>query len=139
MSPLASQCAQHCSAERNFADSGKMCSGVVILGLGLALVLAKEMQDNRPPSLIHVRLAHHVYHYNHRICRPRFFISGGTWRTLLHENPCLIRILEFCEKWSVDKSTLTLIFKPLLVLQTQLKYQLKEKWTHYNTVKFKCL
>ena len=37
-----------CSDERNFADSGKMCSGVVILGLVLALVLAQVMQDNRP-------------------------------------------------------------------------------------------
>ena len=31
-----------------FADPGKMCSGVVILGLVLALVLAQERQDNRP-------------------------------------------------------------------------------------------
>ena len=31
-----------------FADCGKMCSSVVILGLVLALVLAKERQTNRP-------------------------------------------------------------------------------------------
>ena len=42
---LASQCAQHCSDERNFTDSSEMCSGVVIL---LALVVAHERQDNRP-------------------------------------------------------------------------------------------
>ena len=30
-----------------------MCSGVVILGLVLALALAQEMQDNRPQYLIH--------------------------------------------------------------------------------------
>ena len=37
---VASQCAQQCSDERNFADSGEMCFGIVILGL--ALVLAQE-------------------------------------------------------------------------------------------------
>ena len=50
MRVLASQCAQHCSDERNFADFGEMYSGVVILGLVLALVLAQEMQDNRPEA-----------------------------------------------------------------------------------------
>ena len=40
MDALASQCAQHCSDERNFDDSGAMCSGIVILGLVLAPVLA---------------------------------------------------------------------------------------------------
>ena len=75
MSPLASQSAQHCSDKRNFADSGEMCSGVVILGLVHALVLAQEMQDNRPLNLNHVRLANHVPHYHHRICRPRFLTS----------------------------------------------------------------
>ena len=49
----------------NFADSGKMCSGVVILGLVLALVLAQERQDNRPEHLIHVRFADQVSLYNH--------------------------------------------------------------------------
>ena len=43
-----------------FADSGKMCSGVVILGLVLALVLVQERQDGRPQHLIHVRLADRV-------------------------------------------------------------------------------
>ena len=38
----------------NFADSGKMCSGVVTLGLVLSLVLAQERQDNRPQHFIHV-------------------------------------------------------------------------------------
>ena len=70
MSALASQRAQHCSDERNFADSGETCSGVVNLGLDLALVLAQETQDNRPHNLIHVRLADQVSHYNNQICRP---------------------------------------------------------------------
>ena len=51
---LASQCIQHCSDERNFTDSGEMCSGVVIQGLVHALVLAQDRQDNRPLHLIHV-------------------------------------------------------------------------------------
>ena len=50
MSALASQCAQHCSDERNFADSGKMCSGVVTLGLVLALVL---LQEASTPQICH--------------------------------------------------------------------------------------
>ena len=57
MSPLASQFEQHCSDERNFADSGEMSSGVVILGLVLALVLAEEMHDNTHQHPIHVQLA----------------------------------------------------------------------------------
>ena len=52
-----------------------MCSGVVILGLVLALVLTQEVQDNGPQHLIHVRLAHPVSHYSHHICRPRFLTS----------------------------------------------------------------
>ena len=72
---MASQCAQHCSDEINFADSGEMCSGVVTLGQVLALVLAQEAQDNRPQNLIHVRLADQVSHYNHQICRPRVLTS----------------------------------------------------------------
>ena len=74
MRAQARQWAQHCSFERNFADSGEMCSGVVILTLVLALVLAQERQDN----LIHVRLADEVSLYNHQICRPRFltFLKG---------------------------------------------------------------
>ena len=75
MSPLVSPCAQHCSDERNFADSGKMCSGVVILGLILALVLVQESQHNRPQHIIDVRLANQVSHYNHQICRPWFLTS----------------------------------------------------------------
>ena len=42
MSALASQCTQHCSGERNIADSDEICSGVVILGLVLALAQAQE-------------------------------------------------------------------------------------------------
>ena len=66
MRVLTSQCAHHCSDESNSADFGEMCSGVVISGLVLALVLAQEMQDNRPQHLIHVRLVHQVFHYNHQ-------------------------------------------------------------------------
>ena len=47
--------------------------------------------------------------------------------------PCSIRILKFCEKWSEDQSTLTVIFKPLYV---QIKHPSIEKWIHYNTVEF---
>ena len=54
--PLASQCAQHCSDERNFADSSEACSGNVIVGLVLSLVFTQERQDNRPQHLIYVRL-----------------------------------------------------------------------------------
>ena len=66
---LASKCEQHCYDEIKFADSGEMSSGVVILGLVLALVLAQEMQDNRHQHLIH------AYQITHQICRPRFLTS----------------------------------------------------------------
>ena len=75
MSTKVYQYAQHCSDERNFADSGEMCSGIVILGLVLALVLAHEMQDNRPQHLNHVRLTDQVSLYTHQICRPRILTS----------------------------------------------------------------
>ena len=106
MSALASQCAQHCFDERNFADSGEICYAIVILGLVLAQILAQERQDNRPQHLIYVRLDDQVSLYKHHICRPRVLTS-----TEGHcKNPCLIRILEFCDKWREDKSALTLIF-----------------------------
>ena len=60
-----SQCAQHCSDERNLADYGEMCFGIVILGFILAPVLAQERQDNRPQDLIHVRLTDQVSTYKH--------------------------------------------------------------------------
>ena len=84
----------------NFADSDKMRSGVVILGLVLALVLAQERQDKRPQH--HVRLADQVSLYNHQICRPQFLTSLEGHG----ETPCLNRILEFCEKWRVETSQL---------------------------------
>ena len=66
------------SDERIFAASGKMCSGTVILGLKLALVL----QDNIPQHLIHIPLANQVSLYiTTRICRYQatgFNISQGT-------------------------------------------------------------
>ena len=58
-----------------FADSGKICSGIVIIGLILALVLAQDRQDNRPQHLINVRLADQVSLYNHQICSPRLLTS----------------------------------------------------------------
>ena len=109
LSALASQCAQHCSDD--FADSGEMSSGIVILGLVLALVLAQETQDNRPQHLIHVRLADIKFPtITTRYVASSFNISRGLWRTLMHEIPCLIGILKFCGKWLEDQSTLTLIF-----------------------------
>ena len=63
------------SAERNFADSGEMCYGIVILGLVLAFVLAQERQNNPSQHLIHVGLADQVSLYNHQICRPRCLTS----------------------------------------------------------------
>ena len=75
MSTMVGQYAQHCSDERNIADSGEMCSGIVILGLVLALVLAQEMQDNRPQHLNHARLTDQVSPYNHQICPPRILTS----------------------------------------------------------------
>ena len=74
MDALAGQCAQHCSGERNFDDSGAMCSGIVILGLVLALVLAKERQYSMCQHLVHVPLTDHVSVHNHQICRLRFLI-----------------------------------------------------------------
>ena len=71
MSALVSQCAQHCSGERHFADSGEMCYGIVILGL--VLVLAQERQGNRPQHLIHLGLADQIFLYNHQICHPQCF------------------------------------------------------------------
>ena len=68
MRALARQCTQYGLVKRNLADFGEMCSGVVILGLVLALVLAQEKQDN----LIHVRLADQISLYYHQICHPRF-------------------------------------------------------------------
>ena len=56
MNTLASQCAQHCIDARHFADSGEICSSVVFLGRILTLVLAQEMQDNRPQHLIRILL-----------------------------------------------------------------------------------
>ena len=50
MSALASQRSQQCYHERNISDSGGMCSGVVNLGLVLALVLTGERHDNRPEA-----------------------------------------------------------------------------------------
>ena len=70
MSTLAIQCPQHCSDERHFVDSGDMSSGIVILGMVLALILAQERQDNRPQHHNHVPLTDQVSLYNHRICCP---------------------------------------------------------------------
>ena len=55
-----------------FADSNEVCSGLVILGLVVSLVLAQNRQDNRPQRLIHVQLTDQVSLYNHQSCRPRF-------------------------------------------------------------------
>ena len=72
MSALASQCAQHFSVERNFADSGAMCSGVIIQGLVLASALAQKKHDNMPQHLSHVRLTDQDSIFNHQICCFRF-------------------------------------------------------------------
>ena len=103
MSALAS----HCSDERNYANSGEMYYGIVILGLVLALVLAQERQDNRPQHLTHVGSADQVSLYNHQIWRSQCLTSPGGHG----EDPCLIWILKFCEKWTEDQ--LTLIFEPV--------------------------
>ena len=59
------------------ADSGEICSGVVLhcVGRVLTLVLAQEMQDNRPQHLIYVQLVDQVSLFNHQLCRPRFLTS----------------------------------------------------------------
>ena len=113
-----------------------MCSGFVILGLVLALVLAQERQDN----LIHVRLADEVSLYNHQICRPWFLTfpkgHGERYWTKTHVDPNIEILWKMAWRpvnFDID------FFKPLLVLQTQTKHPSKEKWTHYDTVKFKCL
>ena len=93
MSPLVSQCAQHCSEERNFDDSGEMCSGIVIIGLILALVLAQETEE-RPQHLIHVRLADQVFLYNHQIYRPRFLFLPRD----MAKNPSLSEYGNFAKK-----------------------------------------
>ena len=97
-----------------FADSSEVCSGIVILGLVVSLVFAQKKQDNRPQHLIHVHWTDQVTLYNHQICRPRFqniSISLGTWRTLMHENLCLLSKLNFCEKWIENLSTLPLVYE----------------------------
>ena len=98
MSALDSQCAQHCSGERNFADSGEMCYGIVILGMVLALVLAQKRQDNRPQHLIHVGLTDQVFLYNHQICRPRCLTSPGDMANIVHKNPMFDPNIEFLRK-----------------------------------------
>ena len=75
MSARSSQCTHHSSDVRNFDDSGEMCSGIVILGLILALVLAQETQANRPQHLIHVPLTDQGSIYNHLSRRPQFLKS----------------------------------------------------------------
>ena len=61
ISSLASQSRQHCSDVGIFANSGEMCSGIVLV---LALVLAQEKQPNRPQHLICVRLTDQVSFYD---------------------------------------------------------------------------
>ena len=129
ISSLASQCARHCSDDWSFADSGEMCSGIVTLGPGTG-----TDSGTGKTGLIHVLLTdQEVTLCNHKIYCLWFLTS------LMNENPCLIQILKFCEKWREHQLTLTLIFNPLKVLQTQIKNSSKGKWTHYNTVKFKTL
>ena len=79
------------------ADSGEICYGIVILGLVLELVLAQERLDNRPQNLIHVGLADQIFLYNHQICRPQCLTSPGDMANMMHETPCSIQILKFCE------------------------------------------
>ena len=62
MSAQANQCAQHCSDERNFADSGEICSFIVILGL----VQAQERQDNWTKRIFPVRLTDQVSSNNQK-------------------------------------------------------------------------
>ena len=108
-----------------------MCSGVVTLGLVLALVLAQETQDNRQQKLIHVRLADQVSHYNYQICRPRFLTSPEgdgerQWKPMFDPNIEILRQMAW-KPFNFDIDFLS-------------RYMCsEEKWTNYNTVKFKCL
>ena len=61
ISSLASQNNQHCSDVGIFANSGEMCSCIV---LARALNLAQERQHNRPQHLIRVRLTDQVSFYD---------------------------------------------------------------------------
>ena len=72
MSALANQWTQFFSDERHFIEYGEMFSGVDILGLVVALVLA---QENRPQYLILVRLADQPLDLSSSV----FIISRGTW------------------------------------------------------------
>ena len=67
MSALASQCAQNCSDEKNFADSGEMCSGNVPRP-GTCTGSGTGKAGQRPQHIIHVGLADQVSLYNHQIC-----------------------------------------------------------------------
>ena len=48
-----------------FADSSELCTGIVIIGLGLSLVLSlsQKRQDNRPQHLIYVQLRDQISVY----------------------------------------------------------------------------
>ena len=87
----------------------EVCSGIGMLGLVLSLAFAQERKDNRPQHLIHVRLTDQVSLFTTRSV-VQGFKPEGSWRTLMHENPCLHRKLIFCEKWREDQPTLTLIY-----------------------------
>ena len=82
-----------------FADSGKMCSGVVILGLVLALVLTQENQNNRPQHLIHVRLADQVSLYKTPDLSPRFkhlprdMANASALKPMFEPNTGILRII----------------------------------------------
>ena len=125
-----------------FADSSEVCSGTVILGLVLSLVLAQNRQDNRPQHLIHVQLTDQMSLYNHQSCRPRFLnisISWGTLRSLMHTS-YVCSVNRIFAKNGVKTSQLWHWFtKLLLAIQTQIKRHYKEKWSHYTIVKFKSL
>ena len=66
------------------------------------------MHDNRHQQLIHVQLNEQDSLYSLQICGPRFLKSpeGPGLRQCMKTH-----ILNFCEKWREDQSTLALIFK----------------------------
>ena len=87
MRALAGQCTQQCSDEKNFADSGEMYSGVISLGLVLALVLVHEKQENRPQHLTMYGRLTKFLSFTISSVAHGFNTPRGTWRMLVHENP----------------------------------------------------
>ena len=136
MSELTRQCAQHC-----FADSSEVCSGIVILGLVLSLVFAhKGRTTDLNTSSMYTWLIKCPSITTRSVdLGLKFSISRETWRTLMHENLCLLRKSNFAKNGVKTSQPWHRFTKLLWALQTQRERHYKEKWWHYTIVKIKSL